>query len=141
MPLIFEMPYKLEVASNNYVAPTIVLGSRKAVRQDDEGETGDVIEFLTTGDNPHMIFGEPADRENGIVEIADEKRIGDDGKSILWRFIPLTLAVWRELGESGAISGYEKLKWQIKDEGTLANYYIGNFLLDYWRPDWKAPPL
>ena len=140
MPLKFMRPYKLVVASDNYVRPTVAIGPRPAKRDDGDGTTRECIEFLTIGENGHTIFGEPEDLEEGVVQIIDKQRVGDDGQPVIWHFIPFTLALWTEMGEGGAISGYEKLKSQIQDEGTLINFYLANFLDDYWTEDYKAPP-
>ena len=140
MPLEFMRPYKLVVASDNYVKPTVAIGPRPARREDLEGNLGDVIEFLTIGENGHSIFGKPEDLEEGVVQVIDKQREGDDGKPVIWHFIPFTLALWTEMGENGAILGFEKLKGQIQDESTLINFYLGNFLEDWWTEDYKAPP-
>lgn len=122
------------LTNNGYLnAAIIALGVRAYTdKHPDTGKVVKGIEFLTAGEYGHRISGKLVEAGEGVFTIRDEERTVDGKKPVVWKFEPLTMELWTKMGESGGISGFDKLRTQIGDRGTLVNFYVSNFLHDYW---------
>jgi len=147
MPLSFAGIYKLSDVNQSFVkAPQIAIAPRKVkVKDPDSGKTREDYQFLVANDVSlgHTISGEVGADDEGQFEIEDDERRGNDGKPVLWRFEPLTLKLWNEMGENDEISGWNELKSSIKDDADLLNFYRQEWLspsLEWWNEESTEAP-
>jgi len=146
MSLSFTGIYKLSDANQNYIkVPQIAMAPRKVMVKDpDSGEQLEQYQFLVANDVNlgHTISGEVTLDEDGVTEIEDTQRQGHDGKPVLWRFEPLTLKLWNEMGEAGAINGWDAQGSEIKDDAELMHFYRYEWLmprLEWWQEHPEDP--
>jgi len=148
MPLAFTGIYKLSDVNQNLVkAPQIAMAPRKVqVKDRASGKLRDEYQFLVPNDVNlgHTISGEVGKDDEHSFEIEDSLRQGDDDKPVLWRFEPLTLKLWNEMGEKDEIGGWEALKDSIKDDEALLHFYRYEWLLsrlEWWheKPESSEP--
>lgn len=139
MSLSFTGIYKLSDANQNYIKVSqIAMAPRKVMVKDpDSGEQLEQYQFLVANDVNlgHTLSGEVTLDEDGVTEIEDSQRQGHDGKPVLWRFEPLTLKLWNEMGEAGTISGWDEMGSKIKDDAELLHFYRYEWLfprLEWW---------
>lgn len=143
MPLDFTSIYLLSDVNGNFMkAQQIAMAPRKVSVSDPEtNHDYDEWQFLvpTETNLGHTIDGTVKKDEGGVVEIQDNRREGNDGKPVLWRFEPLTLEAWNKMGERGDIDGWEELKDQMKNDADLIHFYRHDWLLSRleW---WKQKP-
>lgn len=138
MPFDFTGIYKLSDVNNSYVeASQIAMAPRKVKVKDAEGEEREQWQFLTANavDLGHTIFGDISKDDDKGIEIEDSDRHGMQGKPVLWRFEPLTLKLWNEMGEKGEIGDWEKMKDKIHSDEDVIHFYQNDWLqpaLDWW---------
>lgn len=139
MPLDFTGIYKLSDVNQNYIrSPQIAMAPRKVKLKDpDSGEVLEQYQFLIPNEVNlgHTISGEIETDTDKAFELKDTERKSDDGKPILWRFEPLTLKLWNEMGEHGDVNGWGTLKDKIKDDDALLDFYRHEWLLtrlEWW---------
>lgn len=138
MPLNFTGIYKLSDVNQNYIRVSQIAMAPRVVKvkgRDSEG-TREQYQFLVPNDVNlgHTIFGKVEADDEHKFELEDTDRQGDDGKPVLWRFEPLTLKLWNEMGEKGEIGGWEELKASVKDDSELLHFYQYEWLLS--RLEW-----
>ena len=134
MPLDPHAVYQLRSTSDNFLrARSIALGVKPAKFPHPEtNKETDGVWFITNTERPHYILGDPKDTEKG-VEIVDAGNIGDDGQPVVWEFVPLTMALFDEMGTS--ICGYKQLRQALPTEAALHTFFVENFLPDGWLPE------
>lgn len=138
MPFDFTGIYKLSDVNQNYVkASQIAMAPRHVKVPSPEGGTHEEWQFLTANkvNLGHTIIGDITEDTDKSVEIEDDDRHGNDGKPVLWRFEPLTLKLWNEMGEKGEIGGWEELKETINSDEAVIHFYQNDWLqpcLDWW---------
>jgi hypothetical protein len=133
MPLQFDEVYLLTDVEGAFMkTPQIALGVRR--RPVDQAK-GDIYQFLVNQEERgHEIVGEVIRDVDGVVELHDHARVADDGRSaVVWRFEPLTLSIWEQLGADGFISKYEELRKQIDNDAQLKAFYRDAFLAEWWK--------
>lgn len=142
MPLAFTGIYKLSDVNQNLVrSPQIAMAPRKVkVKDPDSGKLREQYQFLVPNDVNlgHTIFGKVEKDEEDVFELEDTQRQGEDDKPVLWRFEPLTLKLWNEMGEEGEIGGWEELKDSFKSDKELLHFYRYEWLLsrlEWWHEE------
>jgi len=121
--MLFTHAYKLTNPAKNYMtASQIVVGVRPMA-------AGNGVEFLTAGESGHYIVGKLKKRDEGF-EIVDKERVGLDGNPAVWFFEDLTLDSWQ--GMRGSVVGFDMLRKDIVTYDLLQNFYVENFLHDWW---------
>jgi hypothetical protein len=135
MPLQYDQVYLLTNVGGNFLeAPMIAMGVRERHGHSEKGGWRQMYQFLVNNDvhGGHQIFGDVVLDEDGVVELKDIEKVGDDGKEVVWRFEPLTLELWRTLGAQGHILGYEEID-SIPSDAELHEFYKDRFLhTDTW---------
>lgn len=135
--LRFYMPYRVLI-SENFCVPAIeyvAIGSRVRPVPAEAQLPGVFIEFLSNvpDDAGHSHRVEVLEqKDDGTVIFHWLDAHGDDGLPVTITLEPLTLRVWRRMGEDGKIGGYEKLSKQITSEAALQNSFLSSFLDDGW---------
>lgn len=138
MPFDFTGVYKLSDANKNYVdASQIAMAPRKVKIKAPNGETREEWQFLTANEVNlgHTIVGDVTKDEENVIEIQDTDRQGNDGEAVLWRFEPLTLKLWNEMGEKGEIGGWEELTEEMSTDSAVVHFYQHEWLqpcLSWW---------
>lgn len=142
MPLDFTGIYKLSDVNQNYVkTPQIAMAPKKVkVKDSHTGKTFEQYQFLVPNECSlgHTISGKVHADSDHSFEIEDHQRKSDDGKPIIWRFEPLTLKLWNEMGENGDVASWEKMKDDIKSDDDLLHFYKYEWLLprmEWWAED------
>ena len=136
MPFDFKTVYVLTNLTGNFLpAPMVAVGVRRTNAHDEKGRWRPQWQYLVNNDvhGGHELFGEIVrDDEDGVVEVQDSEKVGDDGKPVVWRFDPLTLAKWHDLGAQGEVIGYEKMKDAFVNDYQVCEFYREKFLPDWW---------
>jgi hypothetical protein len=139
MPLDFGGMYVLSNPSNNYLKSIQIAMAPKLVEVTNTatGEKEKEWQYLSANDVSlgHTIRGEVLSDKDGVVDMKDLRRDGDDGKDVVWRFEPLTYARWKALGEQGSISGYTPAS-SIKTDADVIHMYQMDWLqpcLSWWK--------
>jgi hypothetical protein len=135
MPFDFHEIYMLSNPTGNYMpVKQIAFGVRKSP-DDEEG-----YQFLTNNDvdGGHSISGKIIHDADGVIVFEDDKQQSDDGKPVDWRFEPLTLKNWLEMGTEGSMIGFDQLRTQFKSDEDVRGFYLRDWLDDFdW---WKENP-
>lgn len=141
MPFDSMGVYKLSDVNQNYIGAAQIAMAPRRVQAADANE--EEWQYLGANDVVlgHTIVGKPIDGDAGVIEIEDQNRKGRNAQPVVWRFEPLTLELWNEMGEAGEISGWEELQKDIKDDDSLVDFYRTHWVepqLDWWPPPDKT---
>jgi hypothetical protein len=141
MPLSFKTIYRLSDVNQNYIRHSQIAMAPRKVKISGPDGAREEYQFLVPNDVNlgHTIAGNVEKDEEDAIEIEDTERRGEDGKPVLWRFEPLTLKLWNEMGEAGEIEGWEELGSAIKDDAELKHFYRYEWLLP--RLEWWSETL
>ena len=127
MPLAFQQVYQLTQGDFRMIA----LGCRTREQYDENDVWRPCTQFLVNSEphGGHQFFGEVIedDVSTGVVVMRD---VVNDG--LIWRFEPLTLEHFREMGEEGSIGGYDKLKDVLLTDDAVRDYYRTQYLDEDW---------
>ena len=117
------------VLSADEFPPQIVLGVHTNTMELSEGKEGPVVCFLlTSGRQPvRWLVGKPKESAGGSAVV--------DTDSGAFTIEPLTLEMWKALGESESVVGYDRLKDQFESDSDVQQFYVHNFL-DKTYIDW-----
>lgn len=142
MPFSFDEVYRLTDVSGSYLdSPMVALGVRK-VQAPEAGEGQETYQFLVN--NPvhggHQVIGKIVRDEEGVIELADSSKKTSEGKSVRWRFEPLTFDMWKAMGEAGSVGSYEEFLRLVENEPyptrRLKQEYRDLYLdTDWWTED------
>jgi hypothetical protein len=140
MPLNFVGIYVLSDVNQNYIKVQQIAMAPRVVKVKDPstGKKQDEWQFLVPSEvnMGHTIMGDVTSDEEGVVEIEDKGREGDDGGTVLWRFEPLTLEAWNTMGERGDIDGWEELTKSFHTDDDLLHFYKYEWMLprlEWWK--------
>jgi len=140
MPLDFTSIYALSDVNQNYIRVQQIAMAPRKVTVDDPvtGEPKEEWQFLVPSNVSmgHTIIGAVKSDKDGVVDIEDSARNGDDGKTIIWRFEPLSLKIWNEMGERGDIDGWEQIKDDMHNDKDVIHFYQHDWLLprlSWWK--------
>ena len=133
----FNEIYKVyNVGGNYHPVPAIAFGVRVVSETTREGVQRSGYAYLIPNDLSmgRTIWGGPDDNASRFsIEILDEDRIGNDGEEVIWRFEPLTYAMWLALGSD--IQGFSELRESLSTIYAVKEYYRQHWLDNGW---WSA---
>jgi hypothetical protein len=80
------------------------------------------------------IFGEIMDdsEDTGVITVRDHGKALIGRKPVTWEFTPMTLDLWKGMGEHGLIDSYEELLPYMKTTAHLHEYYNDMFRAAWW---------
>lgn len=134
MPFDFKKLYMVR-AIDGEIAGELALGVRHVRFPSSPKEHVEAIQYrrpgVDSGSMARQIIGEiiADDAATGVIRVRDDDPETADH---VWEFVPMTVALWNQMGEEGLIHRWEDLRPHMKTDAWLHEHYNDMYRVDWW---------